>query len=168
MRLKSSLIASHFNLRYIFLGLNKLIIAYFMKKKYRELAEVANKAKIFSYSPFSKFKVGAALLSEDGRIFSGCNIENSSYGLTICAERVAIFNAISSGTSKFIALAVASDNNGFTPPCGACRQVLSDLAGDIDFIMMDSQKRFKIIKISSLLPLAFTRKYFRRSRKLKK
>jgi cytidine deaminase len=127
-----------------------------MKKGYRELAEAAHRAKINAYVPFSKFSVGAALLTADGQIFTGCNIENSSYSLTICAERVAIFKAISYGVTKFKAIAVVSDNTCFTPPCGACRQVISDLAGDIDFVMMDAKMRFKIIKLSSLLPFAFT------------
>jgi cytidine deaminase len=134
-----------------------------MKKEYRELAEAAQKAKLNAYAPFSKFGVGAALLTADGQIFTGCNIENSSYGLTICAERVAVFKAISQGASKFKAIAIVSDDPDFTPPCGACRQVLSDLTGNIDFIMMNSKKRFKIIKVSSLLPFAFTRNYLRQS-----
>jgi cytidine deaminase len=128
-----------------------------MKKEYRELAEAAQKAKLNAYAPFSKFSVGAALLTADGQIFTGCNIENSSYGLTICAERVAIFKAISHGASKFKAIAIVSDDPGFTLPCGACRQVLSDLTGNIDFVMMNAKKRFKIIKLSLLLPFAFTR-----------
>jgi cytidine deaminase len=136
-----------------------------MKRTYRKLAKAAQKAKLNAYAPFSKFRVGAALLTKNGTIFSGCNIENSSYGLTICAERVAIFKAISSGASKFTAIAVVSDDQGFTPPCGACRQVLSDLAGDIDFVMMDSKERFKILKLSSLLPFAFTGKNLIRSLK---
>jgi len=139
-----------------------------MKREYRKLAKAAQKAKFNAYSPFSKFRVGAALLTKDGTIFTGCNIENSSYGLTICAERVAIFNAISSGASKFTAIAVVSDDYSFTPPCGACRQVLSDLAGDIDFVMMDSKERFKILKLTTLLPFAFSRKNLRHSLKLKK
>jgi cytidine deaminase len=139
-----------------------------MKREYRELAKAAQKAKLNAYSPFSNFRVGAALLTEDGAIFSGCNIENSSYGLTICAERVAIFNAVSSGASKFTAMAIVSDDPGFTPPCGACRQVLIDLAGDIDFVMIDSKERFKILKLTSLLPFAFTKKNLIRTLKLKK
>jgi cytidine deaminase len=128
-----------------------------MKKEYRELAEAAQKAKLNAYAPFSKFGVGAALLTADGQIFTGCNIENNSYGLTICAERVAIFKAISHGASEFKAIAIVSDDPGFTPPCGACRQVFSDLTGNIDFVMMNAKKRFKIIKLSLLLPFAFTR-----------
>jgi cytidine deaminase len=126
-----------------------------MKKEYRELAEAAQDAKINAYAPFSHFRVGAALLAADGQVFTGCNIENSSYGLTICAERVAIFNAISHGISKFKAIAIVSDDLGFTPPCGACRQVFSDLAGDIDFVMMNAKKEIKIVKLHSLLPFAF-------------
>jgi cytidine deaminase len=139
-----------------------------MKKEYRELVKAAHIAKISAYCPFSKFRVGAALLTTDGTIFTGCNIENSSYGLTICAERVAIFKAISSGASKFKAIAVVSDDLGFTPPCGACRQVLLELAGNIDFVMMNSKSRTKVLKITSLLPFAFTEKNLERSLKLKK
>jgi cytidine deaminase len=88
--------------------------------------------------------------------------------LTICAERVAIFNAVSSGASKFTAIAIVSDDPDFTPPCGACRQVLLELAGNIDFVMMDSKNRYKIMKLTSLLPFAFTEKNLKRSLKLKK
>ena len=139
-----------------------------MKKKYKDLAEAAQMAKLKAYSPFSKFRVGAAILTRDNKIFTGCNIENSSYGLTICAERVAIFNAISSGASKFSAIAVISDSPTFTPPCGACRQVLLDLAGDIDFVMVDSKNHFKVLKLATLLPFAFTEKNLKQSFKLMK
>jgi cytidine deaminase len=139
-----------------------------MKREYKDLVHAAQKAKLNAYAPFSKFRVGAAVLAKDGTVFSGCNIENSSYGLTICAERVAIFNAISSKVSKFTAIALVSDDHDFTAPCGACRQVLLDLAGDIDIVMMDSKERFKILKLSALLPFAFTGKNLQRSLKLKK
>lgn len=139
-----------------------------MKKEYREIVNAAQNAKLNAYSPFSKFRVGAALLTKDGTIYTGCNIENSSYGLTICAERVAIFKAVSSGASKFKAIAIVSDDAAFTPPCGACRQVLLELAGDIDFVMVDSKNRCKILKVTSLLPFAFTEKNLKRSHKLKK
>jgi cytidine deaminase len=127
-------------------------------KEYRKLAEAAIQAQCNAYAPFSKFKVGAALLSKDGKIFTGCNIENSSYGLTICAERVAIFKAISLGVFNFRAIAIVSDSSSYTYPCGACRQVLSDLAGDIEFILMNKKKQIKTIKLNSLLPFAFTLK----------
>lgn len=136
-----------------------------MKREYKELALAAQKAKLLAFSPYSKFRVGAAILTENGDIFSGCNIENSSYGLTICAERVAVFNAISSAAAKFTALAVVSDDYGFTPPCGACRQVLSDLAGDIDIVLINSKGRSKILKLASLLPFAFSRNNLSRSLK---
>jgi len=139
-----------------------------MKRNYKELAKAARKAKLNAYSPFSKFRVGAALLTKNGDIFTGCNIENSSYGLTICAERVAVFKAISAGASNFIAIAVVSDDHGFTPPCGACRQVLSDLTGNIDFVMMNSKEKLKILKLSSLLPFAFTGESLKQSLKVKK
>jgi cytidine deaminase len=136
-----------------------------MIQAYKELTKSAQDAMRNAYSPFSKFRVGAALLAKNGRIFMGCNIENSSYGLTICAERVAMFNAISSGASKFAAIAVVSDDPGYTPPCGACRQVLLELAGDIDFVMMDSKNRYKVVKLSTLLPFAFTEKNLKRTHK---
>jgi cytidine deaminase len=136
-----------------------------MKKEYRELAKVAQNIRLKAYAPFSTFRVGSAILASDGKIYTGCNIENSSYGLTICAERVAIFKAISEGASKFKAIALVSDDSGFTPPCGACRQVLFELAGNIDLIMMNSKDQFKIVKLRSLLPFAFTRKNLKQSPK---
>jgi cytidine deaminase len=135
-----------------------------MKQEYLELIEKALSAKEQAHAPYSNFKVGAAILSNDGTIFTGCNIENSSFGLTICAERVAVFNAVSSGMKSFKAIAIVSDDPGFTPPCGACRQVLFDLAGNIDFIMQNHKKEKKIVKLVSLLPFAFTPKNLKRSK----
>lgn len=127
-----------------------------MKKEYRELIEAAQKAKLNAYAPYSKFRVGAAILTSKGQIFTGCNIEISSFSLTICAERVAIFKAISQGATKFKAIAIVSDDYNITPPCGACRQVIFELAGNIDFIMTNAKRRSKIMKINSLLPFAFS------------
>ncbi len=123
--------------------------------KYQKLIEAAKRAKNNSYSPYSNFRVGAALLSKTGKIFTGCNIENSSYSLTICAERTAIFKAISEGQRKFRAIAISSDMKEIIPPCGACRQVLMDLASDIDVILCGSDKKPIIIKLSKLLPMPF-------------
>lgn len=134
-----------------------------MKKEYQKLAQAAEKIKLAAYAPFSQFRVGAALLGKNGRIYTGCNIENSSYGLTICAERVAIFKAITTGASQFKAIAVVSDDSSYTPPCGACRQVLLDLAGNIDFIMKNSKGKYKIVKLTTLLPLAFSGKNLTRT-----
>ena len=123
--------------------------------KYKRLLDQAKKAKRNSYSPHSKFRVGAAILTEDGKIFSGCNIENSSYSLTICAERTAIFKAISEGHRKFSAIAIISDLKEEIPPCGACRQVLFDLAGNIDVIMVGRKNTTKCCKLEELLPIPF-------------
>ena len=122
------------------------------------LAQKAVAAKSKAMPTYSNFHVGAALLTEDGKVYSGCNIESSSYSLTICAERTAIFKAISEGERKFKALAVAGDIDDFISPCGACRQVISDLCGDIDIIMVNKKNDFKVSKASELLPFAFSDK----------
>lgn len=123
--------------------------------RYRKLIAAAKAAKRYSFSPYSQFRVGAALLTVKGKIFTGCNIENSSYGLTVCAERTAIFKAVSEGENHFVAIAVASDDEDFTPPCGACRQVLMDLARRIDFIMTDRKGNHKVLKLKELFPYPF-------------
>ncbi|MDI6804443.1 MAG: cytidine deaminase [Bacteroidota bacterium] len=123
---------------------------------YKNLIKAANSAKKNSHSPYSKFRVGAAVLTKSGKIYSGCNIEISSYSLTICAERTALFKAISEGEKKFIALALSTDEEGFTSPCGACRQVISDLAGDIDIILTNGKGKEKLLRTSDLLPHPFT------------
>jgi cytidine deaminase len=125
---------------------------------YRTLAKRALVARTFSYSPYSRFRVGAALLSKSGKVFTGCNVESSSYGLTICAERTALFKAVSEGHKKFKAIAIASDENGFTSPCGACRQVIFDLAGNIDIILTKKNGETRVIKMDELLPHAFSKK----------
>lgn len=124
----------------------------------KTLAQKAIEAKEKSLPTYSNFHVGAALLTEEGKIYQGGNIEVSSYGLTICAERTAVFKAISEGERKFKAIAIASDLQGFCSPCGACRQVISDLCGDIDIILVDQQKNIQKHKMSELLPLAFSEK----------
>jgi len=123
--------------------------------KNNQLAQKATEAKSKALPTYSNFHVGAALLTEDGKVYSGCNIESSSYSLTICAERTAIFKAISEGERKFKAIAVAGDTDDFLSPCGACRQVISDLCGDIDIIMVNKNNETKISTTSELLPLAF-------------
>ncbi len=123
---------------------------------YDQLAKKAVEAKKNALPTYSKFHVGAALLTEEGKIYSGCNIESSSYSLTICAERTAIFKAISEGERKIKAIAVAGDTDDFISPCGACRQVISDLCGDIDVILVNGKGEYKINKTSELLPYAFS------------
>jgi cytidine deaminase len=125
---------------------------------YKSLAEKAVEAKSKALPAYSNFHVGAALITEDDKIYTGCNIESSSYSLTICAERTAIFKAISEGERKFKAIAVAADTEGFISPCGACRQVISDLCGDIDVVLVNSKNETKVLKTSELLPFAFSDK----------
>ena len=122
---------------------------------YTLLVEKAIEAKQNALPTYSKFHVGAALLTEDDKIYTGSNVESSSYSLTICAERNAIFKAVSEGERKFKAIAVSGDTKGYISPCGACRQVINDICGEIDVIMIDSKKNTKIMKTSELLPLAF-------------
>lgn len=127
---------------------------------YQELAAEARKAQTSSISPYSKFRVGAALLTADGKVYTGSNIEISNYSLTICAERNAIFTALHKGERNFTAIAVACDTDGFGPPCGSCRQVLMDFCGgDLDFIMMNSKNDLKIVKLDKLLPYSFNKDY---------
>jgi cytidine deaminase len=125
---------------------------------YKSLAIKAADAKSKALPTYSDFHVGAALLTEDDKIYTGCNIESSSYSLTICAERTAIFKAISEGERKFKAIAVAGDTEGFISPCGACRQIISDLCGNIDVVLVNSKNETKVLKTSELLPFAFSDK----------
>lgn len=119
------------------------------------LIEKAKEAKKNSYSPYSKFKVGAALMTIENKIYTGCNIENSSYGATVCAERTAVFKAVSEGMRNFKKIAIASDLNDITYPCGICLQVLSEFMPDGKIILEDKDKNIFVYKISELLPYAF-------------
>ncbi len=127
----------------------------------KKLLEMAKKARENAYAPYSNFKVGAAIITEDGKIFTGANVENASYGLSICAERVALFKAVSEGYRKFKAIAVVADTDGPVSPCGACRQVLSEF-GDMDVIMANVKGDMKVMKLSELLPESFTPEDLRR------
>lgn len=121
----------------------------------QDLLRVAFAALELAHSPYSSVKVGAALLSSDGQVFSGCNVENASYGLTICAERVAAVKAISSGVTRFESLAIASSLDAPMMPCGACRQFLSEFAPDLFVVVQGkSGPRFQA-RMSELLPHAF-------------
>ena len=127
-----------------------------------ELVEKAVKALENSYSPYSGFKVGAALLTKDGRIFVGCNIENASYPAGICAERTALGNAVSAGAGEFLKIAIAGGKNGkitdYCPPCGICRQVLSEFCSEDFEILLYNGKSIKSHRLSELLPQNFGRK----------
>lgn len=122
------------------------------------LLETAFAARKNAHAPYSGFLVGAALECEDGRTFGGCNIESASYGLTCCAERTAVFTAIAAGERKFRRLAVATDAAQLTPPCGACRQVLWDLCGDIEIFLGNSNGDSLTFQLSDLFPHPFDAK----------
>lgn len=127
-----------------------------------ELVELARQARENAHAPFSHFQVGAVVECSDGRVFTGCNVENSSYGLSLCAERVAIFKAISEGARDFTRIAVIADTHLHGPvrPCGACRQVISDLFGsEAEVIMADLQGQVEIQMVKELLPAPFDRSF---------
>jgi len=108
-----------------------------------------------AFAPYSHFKVGAAVEDADGRIHTGCNVENATYGLTLCAERVAIFKAISEGVRKFRRVAVAADTGALTPPCGACRQILWEFCGDVELTLINLEGKTEIYQLKDLFPKPF-------------
>jgi cytidine deaminase len=119
------------------------------------LAEAALHARENAHAPFSKFKVGAALEDTSGGIYTGCNVENATYGLTVCAERVAVFKAISEGARKFRRIAIAADTDLLTPPCGACRQILWEFCGDIELILVNLHGMTETFQLANLFPRPF-------------
>jgi cytidine deaminase len=108
-----------------------------------------------AHAPFSNFKVGAAIEDVMGRIHTGCNVENATYGLTLCAERVAVFKAISEGARSFRRVVVAADTEVLTPPCGACRQILWEFCGDIEVVLVNLRGKSERLKLGSLFPRPF-------------
>ena len=129
-----------------------------MKKEYEALVKQAEQAKDGAYVPYSHFHVGAALLCKDGRVYTGANVENASYPVTCCAERVALFKAVTDGARDFTAIAVTSDAEGPTSPCGMCRQALAEFNLDMDVISSGTKGKADIKKVKALLPGAFTGK----------
>jgi cytidine deaminase len=119
------------------------------------LIDAAKQARENAHAQYSNFRVGAALRSASGRIFSGCNVENASYGLTMCAERVAIFKAISEGERGFSALAVVTDADVLTPPCGACRQLIWEFCGDIPVTIANFKGQTDVVQMKDLFPRPF-------------
>lgn len=127
-----------------------------------ELAQKAIEAKSKGLPTYSNFHVGAALLTESGKIYLGANIETSSYSLTICAERTAVFQAILDGERKFDSIAIASDSEDFCPPCGACRQVLLDLCGkDLKVILVNQKGELKTFILNELIPFSFSGEFLK-------
>ena len=120
-----------------------------------DLVAAARRARRLARADFSRFKVGAALETRDGAIVSGCNIENATFGLTMCAERVAMFKALSEGHRRFTRIAIVADTPGPTPPCGACRQVLWEFGGDLEVVLANLRRVTGRYRLSDLLPLPF-------------
>jgi len=120
-----------------------------------KLIAAARQARERAHAPFSEFRVGAAVRTKSGRTFGGCNVENASYGLTICAERVAIFKAISEGEREFEAIAVVTDTDTLTPPCGACRQIIWEFCGDVPVILANLKGKVERESSAKLLPRPF-------------
>jgi cytidine deaminase len=123
------------------------------------LASAALAARENAHAPYSHFRVGAALEDASGRVHSGCNIENATYGLTLCAERVAVFKAISEGARTFKRIAVAADTDTLTPPCGACRQILWEFCGDIEIMLVNPRGKSETLQLKDLFPRAFDASY---------
>jgi cytidine deaminase len=119
------------------------------------LISAAVEARRNAHAPYSKFQVGAAVEDSAGRIHTGCNIENATYGLTLCAERVAIFKAISEGARRFTRVAVVADTETLTPPCGACRQILWEFCGDVEIVLANLQGKSETLRLATLFPRAF-------------
>ena len=123
------------------------------------LIAAALAARENAFAPYSKFRVGAAIEDIDGRIHTGCNVENATYGLTVCAERVAVFKAISEGVRKFRRVAIAADTDGLTPPCGACRQILWEFCGDIEIVLVNPRGKTETYGLKDLFPKPFDVSY---------
>lgn len=126
-----------------------------------KLIELANEARERAFAPYSKFKVGAAIETDEGEFFIGCNIESASYGLTVCAERVAIWKAVSEGKMNFKSIAVVVDTEELTPPCGVCRQIIWEFCHDIPVILANLKGKSEVIQMRELLPRAFDTKFLK-------
>jgi cytidine deaminase len=121
----------------------------------KPLIDAALRVREHAHAPFSEFKVGAALEGDDGQVYAGCNVENATYGLTVCAERVAVFKALSEGARKFRRIAVVADTDVLTPPCGACRQILWEFCGDIEVILANLHGKTESMRLQDLFPRPF-------------
>jgi cytidine deaminase len=125
------------------------------------LYEYALAARELAHAPLSKFRVGAAIEYEDGRIFTGCNIENATYGLTMCAERVAVFKAVSEAAGKAVRIVVVADTESLTPPCGACRQILWEFCGDVELTMANLSGRQERVFMREIFPRPFDESFLK-------
>jgi cytidine deaminase len=125
------------------------------QEKEDPLVAAAHRARDISIAPFSNFHVGAAVETEDGKIFIGCNIESASYGLTVCAERIAIWKALSEGERRFKRLAIVADTKTLTPPCGTCRQIIWEFCRDAEIVLANLRGETETMQMRDLLPRAF-------------
>jgi cytidine deaminase len=125
------------------------------------LVEAALKVRENAWAPFSKFKVGAAVEDDAGRIHTGCNVENATYGLTVCAERVAVFKAVSEGARRFRRVVVAADTDELTPPCGACRQILWEFCGNVELVLVNLNGKTETFQLKELFPRPFDVSFIR-------
>ncbi len=132
-----------------------------MNEESKELVKSAKKVREKAFAPFSNFRVGAAVKTKSGKIFTGCNIESASYGLTVCAERVAIWKAVSEGETKFTNIAVVADTEELTPPCGACRQIIWEFCGDVPVTFANLKGNIETVQMKELLPRAFDTKFLK-------
>lgn len=123
------------------------------------LLEAALEARTHAHAPYSRFLVGAAVEDDTGRIHTGCNVENATYGLTICAERLAVFKAISEGARRFRRVAIAADTATLTPPCGACRQILWEFCGDVEVTLVNVAGVSETFRLKEIFPRAFDDSY---------
>lgn len=127
----------------------------------KKLIDAAKKVRKLAFAPYSEFKVGSAVITKDGKIFTGCNIESASFGSTVCAERVAIWKAVSEGETEFSAIAVVADTEKLTPPCGACRQIIWEFCGDVPVTLANLHDEQETISSKELLPRAFDTKFLK-------
>jgi cytidine deaminase len=125
------------------------------------LIEAAKEVRERAYAPFSNFKVGASVSTDDGKIYTGCNVESASFGLTVCAERVAIWKAVSEGQMKFKQVAVVVDTEELTPPCGVCRQIIWEFCGDVPVTLANLHGQSETVQMRDLLPRAFDSKFLK-------
>jgi cytidine deaminase len=125
------------------------------------LIEAAVRARLQSVAPFSRFLVGAAVRTENGKVYTGCNVESASYGLTVCAERVAIWKALSEGERHFTGLAVVADTESLTPPCGTCRQIIWEFCKNATIVLANLQGETERLSIGELLPRAFDARFLK-------
>ena len=123
------------------------------------LIAAALAARENAFAPYSKFRVGAAIEDSEGCIHTGCNVENATYGLTVCAERVAVFKAVSEGVRKFRRVAIAADTDALTPPCGACRQILWEFCGDVEIVLVNLRGQTETYRLRDLFPKPFDVSY---------